>query len=59
MLTFDFSVFPVLATKRLTLRQIVNEDAPEMFTLRSNPEIMKYIPRELPKTIEQIKDNNY
>ena len=52
MLIFDFSKFPVLETSRLLLRQIVNEDANEMFALRSNPEIMQYIPREMPKTID-------
>lgn len=52
MLTFDFSIFPILQTERLTLRQIVKDDANEMFALRSNLEIMKYIPRELPKTLE-------
>jgi len=52
MLLFDFSKFPVLETSRLQLRQIVNEDASEMFALRSNPEIMQYIPREMPKTID-------
>ena len=52
MLLFDFSKFPVLKTSRLLLRQIVNEDANEMFALRSNPEIMQYIPREMPKTID-------
>ena len=52
MLTFDFSEFPVLHTERLLLRQIIKDDANEMFQLRSNPEIMKYIPRELPKTID-------
>ncbi|HSD15530.1 MAG TPA: GNAT family N-acetyltransferase [Flavobacterium sp.] len=52
MLIFDFTVFPILTTERLILRQIINDDAPEMYALRSNPEIMKYIPRELPKTID-------
>lgn len=52
MLIFDFTEFPVLQTERLLLRQIINDDAKEMFALRSNPEIMKYIPRELPKTID-------
>lgn len=52
MLIFDFSNFPILETNRLVLRQIIIEDAKEMFALRSNPEIMKYIPREMPKTIE-------
>lgn len=52
MLVFDFKNFPILSTERLTLRQIVSDDANEMFALRSNPEIMRYIPRELPKTID-------
>lgn len=52
MLIFDFTHFPVLHTERLLLRQIINEDANEMFALRSNPEIMKYIPREMPKNID-------
>lgn len=52
MLIFDFTDFPVLHTERLLLRQITTEDADEMFALRSNPEIMKYIPREMPKTID-------
>ncbi|MEW5675747.1 GNAT family N-acetyltransferase [Flavobacterium enshiense] len=52
MLTFDFSTFPILETERLLLRQIVKDDANEMFMLRSNPEIMKYIPREMPKNLD-------
>lgn len=52
MLTFDFTNFPILQTDRLLLRQIVKSDAEEMFALRSNPQIMQYIPREMPKTIE-------
>lgn len=52
MLIFDFTDFPILQTERLLLRQIINDDANEMFALRSNPDIMKYIPREMPKTID-------
>ncbi|WP_313807509.1 GNAT family N-acetyltransferase [Flavobacterium sp.] len=52
MLQFDFSTFPILETERLLLRRIVIADAPQMFALRSNPEIMRYIPREMPKSIE-------
>jgi len=52
MLIFDFTNFPILQTERLLLRQIIKEDANEMFALRSNPEIMKYIPRELPQSID-------
>lgn len=52
MLIFDFTDFPILQTERLLLRQISNDDADEMFSLRSNPEIMRFIPREMPKTID-------
>lgn len=52
MLIFDFSKFPILETDRLLLRQIVKDDTPEMFSLRSNPEIMRFIPREMPKNLD-------
>jgi len=52
MLIFDFTNFPILQTERLLLRQIIRDDANEMLALRSNPEIMKYIPREMPKTLD-------
>ncbi len=52
MLAPDFTPFPVLQTKRLTLRQLRNEDAPEVLALRSNEELMKYIGRPRAKTIE-------
>lgn len=52
MSDFSFPPFKVLTTERLLLRKITIDDANEMFALRSNPEIMKYIPREMPKTVE-------
>ncbi|MEO4004784.1 GNAT family N-acetyltransferase [Flavobacterium sp. CAU 1735] len=60
MLHLNFSPFPILETDRLRLRQIVETDAEQMFQLRSNPETMQYIPRELPKTIDDaIAHINY
>ena len=52
MSTISFPAFTTVTTERLVLRQITVDDANEMFALRSNPEIMKYIPREMPKTVE-------
>ncbi|MBN9282947.1 MULTISPECIES: GNAT family N-acetyltransferase [unclassified Flavobacterium] len=52
MLDLNFSPFPILETERLRLRQITEQDGQEMFLLRSNPETMQYIPRELPKNID-------
>jgi ribosomal-protein-alanine N-acetyltransferase len=37
----------------LILRRVVKEDVPEIFALRSDQEVMKYIPRPLLKTEEE------
>lgn len=47
MLTVNFSPFPVLETERLILRRLINDDVKGVFMLRSNPELMFYIPRPL------------
>jgi len=47
MLTYDFSVFPVLESDRLLLRKVSDEDVAEIFLMRSDPENMKFIPRPL------------
>ncbi len=52
MLKINFSPFQNLETERLRLRRVLNEDINEIFALRSDPEVMKYIPRPLVKTKE-------
>jgi len=52
MLAINFAPFPNLETERLLLRRLVNEDVNEIFALRSNTEVMKYIPRPLVLTTE-------
>jgi ribosomal-protein-alanine N-acetyltransferase len=52
MLPISFQPFPVLETERLVLRQLTEGDAPGLLVLRSNPELMRYIPRPLAKTEE-------
>ena len=42
-----FSPFPVLETERLLLRQLRNSDTADVFVMRSDPEVMQYIPRPL------------
>jgi ribosomal-protein-alanine N-acetyltransferase len=39
---FDFSIFPTLTTARLILRQSMPEDAADLFSYQSDPEVMKY-----------------
>ncbi|HEU4716770.1 MAG TPA: GNAT family N-acetyltransferase [Bacteroidia bacterium] len=42
---FSFSPFPVLETERLILRRVEPADVAEMFVLRSDRQLMKFIPR--------------
>ncbi|WP_374507500.1 GNAT family N-acetyltransferase [Flavobacterium sp.] len=53
MLVFNFSPFPNLETNRLNLRRLTSEDVDEILVLRSNPEIMQFIPRPLIKSKEE------
>jgi [ribosomal protein S5]-alanine N-acetyltransferase len=39
---FDFSTFPTLTTPRLILRESVPEDAADLFSFLSDPEVQKY-----------------
>ena len=69
MVNRNFTPFPILTTERLTLRQLSTDDRQNIFTLRSDTEINKYLDREPSKTIEDainfikkvndnIKNNN-
>jgi ribosomal-protein-alanine N-acetyltransferase len=39
---FDFSSFPTLTTERLTLRELLLSDAPDVLVFRGDPEVQKY-----------------
>lgn len=56
MLHIHFSPFPILKTARLTLRQPVIADAPEIFTLRSDQQINKYLDRKPADSIDDARD---
>ena len=51
-----FTPFPILTTERLTLRQLQILDEAEIFTLRSDSEINKYLDRQLSNTIEDARN---
>jgi ribosomal-protein-alanine N-acetyltransferase len=52
----DFTPFPVLKTERLTLRQLINNDDKEIFALRSDDNVNKYLDRKPGKSIDEAKD---
>ena len=56
VLNRNFVPFPILATERLTLRQLVVDDEHEIFTLRSDSEINKYLDRQTSATIEDARN---
>ncbi|MBN9481757.1 MAG: alanine acetyltransferase [Bacteroidetes bacterium 43-93] len=54
MLTFTFDPFPIITTERLVLRDVRHSDRDDLFLIRSDEETMKYIPRPIAKTPEDI-----
>ena len=56
MLNKIFTSFPILTTERLTLRQLVITDEQEIFTLRSDSEINKYLDRQISNTIDEARN---
>ena len=55
MPTISFDPFPTLSTQRLTLRQPRTEDAADLFLLRSDPEVMRFIPRPLATSVGDVE----
>ncbi|HEY6062771.1 MAG TPA: GNAT family N-acetyltransferase [Chitinophagaceae bacterium] len=56
MLNLTFTPFPILTTKRLTLRPLEISDEQEIFTLRSDNEINKYLARQLSNSIDDARN---
>jgi [ribosomal protein S5]-alanine N-acetyltransferase len=56
MLNKIFTPFPILTTQRLTLRQLTVNDDNEIFTLRTDSEISKYLNRQLCTTIDDARN---
>lgn len=57
MLSINFDPFPILETERLVLRRLTPDDVDDMFALRSDPEVMQYVPRPIAKTPQDAMDH--
>ena len=55
MIKIKLSEFPVLHTKRLYLRALTHTDVQAVLFMRSDPEVNKYVKREVPKDIATIE----
>lgn len=56
MLNLFFNPFPLLTNKRLILRQITDSDVNEIFFLRSDEEVMKYIDKAPAESLNDAFD---
>jgi [ribosomal protein S5]-alanine N-acetyltransferase len=56
MMGKNFTPFPLLKTERLTLRQLRSSDDKEIFALRSNDNVNKYLDRKPSKSIDDAKN---
>ncbi len=56
MLELSFDPFPVLETKSLLLRRIVDTDVEALFAIRSNPIVMEAINKERFKSLEETQN---
>lgn len=56
MLAIDFNIFPVLETERLRIRRADAMDIDALFELRSDKEIMKYIPKPAATSLNEIAE---
>jgi len=50
-----FDPFPILYSQRLCLRKPLLADAYDLFEMRSDPEVMRYVPRPLATKVEDVK----
>jgi len=55
-MSFNFYPFPQLVTERLFLRQLSLKDKEEIFAIRSNDIVNKYLARPKAQSIEDAKD---
>jgi ribosomal-protein-alanine N-acetyltransferase len=55
MLNPNFHPFPELVTERLLLRQVQDQDANDLFILRSDQTLMQYIDRPLASSIDDAQ----
>lgn len=55
MLKLNFSPFPVLTTERLVLDELSFDDVPELFTLRTDESVNKYLDRLKARSIDDVQ----
>jgi [ribosomal protein S5]-alanine N-acetyltransferase len=57
VLNLNFNPFPVIHTKRLTLRSFNKNDANDLFKLRSDKNVMQFIDRPMAATVKDAAEH--
>lgn len=57
MLILNFSPFPNLKTGRLILRRVIKEDDKEIFFLRFDEDVNKYVKRAKPNSLDDVRNH--
>ena len=52
----NYSPFPELKTERLLLRRLTKDDARELFILRSDEDVLRYLGREPANSIIEVEE---
>src|SRR6267378_759323 len=53
---FNFLPFPILLTERLTLRQLEPADEHEIFAIRTNEKVNRFLKRAIPGTVDEARE---
>ncbi|MFD0792704.1 GNAT family N-acetyltransferase [Mucilaginibacter litoreus] len=54
MLNLNFTPFPTITTQRLVLRQLQDKDVHELFELRTNEHVNRFLDRPLPQSLNDV-----
>jgi len=56
MLNLNFTPFPTITTQRLVLRQIQDDDVHELFALRTDDRVNRFLDRPVPESLNDVRE---
>jgi len=56
MLNLNFTPFPTITTQRLVLRQLQDDDVHELFALRTDERVNRFLNRPLPESLNDVRE---
>jgi len=56
MLNLNFTPFPTITTQRLVLRQLQDDDVHELFALRTDERVNRFLDRPLPQSLTDVRE---